>query len=196
MDASEFWTSRDWPTTFEALANVAQVIAFAAAGWWTYRLFVRQRHARQRANLTHKLTELGVVELDRIVRVEVAVQNIGNVILIPPKGAVKLYQVRPVPGDIAPALAVARTTSDASKDRPPDCEFPWPRLRKTTFVLGDDNMVLEPGESDSLACDFAIPLAVNAVFVRSELFCGDPDAPDQHWHHETLHEFIRSNGAA
>jgi hypothetical protein len=24
--------------------------------------------------------------------------------------------------------------------------------------------------------------------VRTELLCGDEDAPDQHWHHETLHE--------
>lgn len=56
-------------------------------------------------------------------------------------------------------------------------------------------MVLEPGESDSLACDFCLPATVEAVLVRSELTSGDKNAPDQDWHNETFHDLMSKRTA-
>jgi hypothetical protein len=186
----------DWSTTADVILKLAQTIALVVAGWWTYSLFVKQRHDRRRANLTHRLMELAIEGERTVVRVEVVVQNIGNVVLAPPKGTVKLYQVRPLPPEVLDALSTVDTT-DTTRGDPAACELPWKRIAKMSFLIGEDNMVLEPGESDFLACDFVIPALVTSIFVRTELLCGDEDAPDQHWHHETLHELkLRSTDPA
>lgn len=84
-EVATFWLSRDWPGTAQASANVAQIVAYAIAGVWTYQLFVRQRHDRVRANLDHRVVVLGKTAGQQVVRVEVIVKNIGNVVLTPPK---------------------------------------------------------------------------------------------------------------
>ena len=183
----------DWPTTAEVLANWAQIVALVVAGWWTYWLFVRHRHNRLRADLTHRLVELGLNGESQMLRVEVTVKNIGNVILIPPRAVVKLYQVRPVTAEILGSCAVDAAEEDRLK-RPADCELRWARIAKTSVRLGVDHMSLEPGESDAIACDFAIPATVQAIFARTELYCGADDSPNRHWHHETFHELSKTRG--
>ena len=177
----------DWPTTAEVLAHWAQIVALVVAGWWTYWLFVRHRHNRLRADLTHRVVELGEIWDRRLLRVEVTVRNIGNIILIPPRAVVKLYQVRPVTSEVLASGAGAAGEEDRLKP-PADCELRWPRIAKTSVLLGVDHMSLEPGESDAIACDFAIPVTVQAIFARTELYCGADYAPNRHWHHETFHE--------
>jgi hypothetical protein len=184
--AARFWLSRDWALTAEAAANVAQTIALIAAGWWTYRLFVRQRHDRVRANLTHAIVVLGRIGDLQLLRVEVTVQNIGNVVFSPPKGQVKLYQVVPFEEGVTSCFDES-ANSDELRATPMACEYPWRRIAKRAFALGPESMILEPGESDYLACDFCIPATVQAIFVRSEVASGDVESPDQHWHNETFH---------
>ena len=85
----------DWVTTTDIVSKAAQTIALAVAGWWTYSLFVKQRHDRRRASVTHRLLELAIEGEQAVVRVEVVVQNIGNVVLAPPEGHSKVVPSPP-----------------------------------------------------------------------------------------------------
>ena len=56
-------------------------------GWWTYRLFVRQRVDQARADVTHAVQEFPLRAGNRLLRVLVEIRNVGNVELRPPSGS-------------------------------------------------------------------------------------------------------------
>jgi hypothetical protein len=80
--AGRYWTlihlgrGVDWPATFGALANVAQIVAIAVGGWWTYRLFVHQRVDQARADVTHVVQNFPLRAGNRLIRVTVQIRNV------------------------------------------------------------------------------------------------------------------------
>jgi hypothetical protein len=182
--------SRDWPATAEAFANLVQIIGIAVAGWWTYRLFVRQRHDRAKAGIAHGLVVVSTTAERLIMRLRIDVTNRGNVVIRPRTGSAILYAVRPEPlglAEVATAESLQIAAGTVLLTRGP--ELPWPELVRNDFDLAADRFVLEPGESDVLYADFSIPRVYEAVLARTEICCGDLDDPDLVWREETFHEF-------
>jgi hypothetical protein len=172
----------DWPLTFEALANFLQSAAILIGGWWTYRLFVRQRQHRDRANVSHSAVCKVLDDEWVLLRVDICVQNVGQVRITPSRAKTIVYQVLPVAPELASYIR-GDTSEGIRKDL--GFELPWPVLRNQPWKLTQE-FWLEPGESDRLFCDFTLPRTVRSVLVLTQLFCG-PEG-DENWRTMTLHD--------
>lgn len=150
------------PATIESLASalesIATVAALAAAGWWTFRLFVQKREKYPRARTTHNLALLGGVGGHRLLRLTVKLENLGSVLIELCSGKVLVQCVRPTPD----AWAAAILRGDALP-RVDGHELPWPILEEITLNWGDDGYRIEPLESDELHFDLALASTIEAV---------------------------------
>jgi hypothetical protein len=154
------WTIRalggdiDWPATFESLSSVAQVIALVIGGWWTYRLFVRQRVDKARANITHSIqSTLLPGDSQRFVRVVVNIHNVGNVELKPPGGYTEIEVAEISPGQ----------DKVGWKRHGDEYKLPFRR----------DGLTLEPGEVERYSVDFSVPAQHEMFQVHTRIECGD-----------------------
>jgi hypothetical protein len=172
----------DWPLTFSALADVSQIAAVGIGGIWTYRLFVRQRLAQERANVKHTVDQRVLNENSRLVRVLIELENIGSVILRPPKGETSVQQVLPIEAEIAQVLAGGNEPIENGAT-----EFDWPVIATREYDLKADDVSLEPGEVERLLCDFIIPIDVRTIEVHTVVFCSSR-ANAQFWDETTLHD--------
>lgn len=155
--------------TFESLASivesVATVVALAAAGWWTFLLFVKKREKYPRARTTHSLLFLGEMENHKLVRLTIKVENLGNVLLDLCKGKVHLKIVRPVPDSWRELILHGELLP-----RVDGYEFQWPDLEESPeFALewGKNGYRLEPLESEEFHFDLELPDAIEAIQIYS-----------------------------
>jgi hypothetical protein len=139
--------SVDWPDTFQSLAHTAQVMAFAVAGWWTYRLFVRQRMDQPRADVTHIVKDGPSNPHYRAVRVTVAIKNVGHVVISPPGATIQI--------DV-PYIAENGSLT-------------WSNEQCKPFDFGEYDLILEPGESHRYPFDFVVERKVEVVRVRTKI---------------------------
>jgi ABC-type nickel/cobalt efflux system permease component RcnA len=146
--------SIDWPTTFEAWSHIAQVLALAVGAWWTYRVFVRQRVDKARANITHSIQSTVLSgNNERLVRAVVNIHNIGNVELRPPAGYTEVQVANFTPGQ-------ARVNWVMHGNKHP---LPFKK----------DGLALEPGETERYSVDILIPASCDLFQVHTEVECGD-----------------------
>ena len=171
----------DWPKTFESIAHVAQTFGLGLGGWWTYRLFVKERHDRIRANVEHHVSSAIVSPSERVVRVLLEIQNAGSVLLQPRKASIRLDIVAPAE---APNLDKVRESKRTS-------EHNWPSLRTINLDFAADGFHLEPFEKERYSVDFLVPISTTAVQVHSVV-----DAPDNtYWDLATLHAVVDPENA-
>ena len=181
----------DWPLTFSALADVAQIAAVVVGAIWTYRLFVRQRLGQERANVKHAVDHRVLDKNSRLVRVLIELENIGSVMLNPPKGETSVQQVLPVADEIAKLLAEGEEPFENGAT-----EFDWPVIATREYDLKAEDVSLEPGEVERLLCDFIIPIDIRTIEVHTIVYCSSR-ANAQFWDETTLHdlpEFSSMNG--
>ena len=177
--------THDWARTAQASANVAQIVALIVAGAWSYRVFIKQRNDHARANLRHSATVVGQTGSHWLVRIEITVTNVGNVLLVSPGAKTAIYQVEPIPtrvNDVLPLRAVRK-----SKD---PC-LPWKRVASVKYPLDKYHLALDPGETDVIVCDFALSTEISAVFVHTKLHCPTPDNPQDVWRATSFHRLYR-----
>lgn len=154
----------DWPTTFSALADVAQVLALITAAWWTYRLFVRQRVDQDRADLSHSVQVIELGPTSRLVRITLEIKNVGNTELTPPSGS----------------TTVSRAVEPASG------RLTWVGIESQDLGLASHNLILEPGETERYALDFLLPHDISVIQVFSRVQC-DGGVADEYWDESTVH---------
>lgn len=153
-------------TTLESLASAAEsiatVLALAAAGWWTFLLFIKKREKHPRARTTHSLVPLGELEGYRLMRVSVKIENLGGVLVDLCRGKVVVQAVRPLPD-------AWTATIQRGEDLPRGdaYEFPWPRLKEFPLEWGDNGYRIEPLESEEFHFDVVLGSCVEAVQIYS-----------------------------
>jgi hypothetical protein len=99
------------------LQSVATIIALLVGAWWV----LRRRRTYPRANFKHIVSHVPLDDDTYLVRVTVAIENVGDVLLRLEESVAAILQVVPVPDHLRPALQ-ARGTLGAS-DR---AEVEWP----------------------------------------------------------------------
>lgn len=154
----------------EWLGMVAQVVGTAAiiiGGWWTYRLFVRQRTDVARANLTQSVEKVDLTPRSTLVRLDLAVENKGSTSIQPRTLEAFIHNLRPIAeADLGHLNAIrpARGETDDTLD--------WPDLGKRELDLYNEEFMVEPGETAHLWVDFLIPAGIEVFQVYSRLDCG------------------------
>lgn len=170
---ASYLTWVDWPQTFQSIADLAQVAGLAVAGWWTYSLFIKQRHNRERVNIEHHVNSAVVSSDERVVRVLLEMQNAGSVLFQPHSASVRLDVV--APAELAHLDAIRNTRRTARHN--------WPELHTVKLDLAADGFYLEPLEKERYSVDFLVPLSVTAVQVFSRVVAPAGD----YWDLATLH---------
>lgn len=145
-----------------AVESLATVIALAAAGWWTFLLFVRKRERYPRARTTHSLIFLDEVDCYKLWRLSVKVENLGNVLIDLCRGRVRIQAIRPAPEELKQALLRGEELP-----RVEGYEFPWPEVDKFALEWGNNGYRIEPLESEEFHFDFRLTGSVEAVQIYS-----------------------------
>jgi hypothetical protein len=155
--AGHYWTlknlgeSVNWPVTFEAWSHIAQVMALAIGAWWTYRLFVRERVDKARANITHGIQCIPLSDAHRLVRIVVHIHNPGNVEIQPPSGNTKL---------------------EYAKFEANNKGLRWEKHSERKLPFKRDDLAIEPGEEERYSVDFIVPADCELFQIKTEVDCG------------------------
>jgi len=158
------------------LQSVATIIALLIGAWWV----LRRRRTRPRANFKHIVSHAPLDDDTYLVRVTVAIENVGDVVLRLEESVVAIRQVVPLHDQVRSALK-ARGTLEASGQS----DLVWPFIdtrRRNRSVIW-----IESGESASFYFELFAPRMVRFVLVYS-YFRNIAKPGDQGWNTSTLYE--------
>jgi len=126
--------------------SVATIIALVVGAWWV----LRRRRTRPRANFKHIVSHVPLDEDTYLVRVTVAVENVGDVLLRLEESIGAIRQVVPLHDQVRPALRARGTleTSEQSK-------LAWPFIDTRRRDWSGNE--IESGESASFEFELFAP---------------------------------------
>lgn len=176
-------TLTQWGSTAELIESVATTMALILGGIWTYLLFVTKREKFPRAKISNSITILGMVNGQRIVRVTVLVENLGNVLLELVSGKVTVKSVKPAPPEWARHLACGK-----SLERTPELEYKWPTLESFPLGWEDGGYIIEPREDQGFNFDLLVDGSVRGIEVYSYIKDVSERKRELGWNKTTVHE--------
>jgi len=151
-----------WKNISGIIQALTTSIAIVIGGVWTYLIFVRQRLNFPKV-VIELITENHILpDGNRLVHAEVAINNVGNILLRSNYAELRIRQVLPVHD-------VIKTTIDDGKNPVMEdgTKIEWPMLCGREWKWEKGDFEIEPGESDSLHTDYIIPDNVEVV----EFYC-------------------------
>jgi hypothetical protein len=182
-------------------SKVTQIVALGVAGWWTYRLFVKQRieypYPDTECMVEHWPIEAGKLYLS----VTVVVRNVGHVLLELESAQIFIRQIRPMPED-QKALINKADRDDLREGRieglfqEQGTQISWYEIgyREQKWERGE--IKIEPGETEELQYDFILDDTVKTVkiigyFKNVQARGKDPETG---WHVTSVYDV--DNGAS
>ena len=157
-------TLTDLKDLADALSGFATFIGVVVGGAWTYLLFVKNRETYPVAILSQEVHQFRIASRLSILRVAIEIKNTGKVLLPICEMECRLLQVLPLSGSL-----VAKAENPESLVEPGAQKIAWPMLERRTWSYPMGEVELEPGETETLRCDFIVRTAVDAVQVYSHL---------------------------
>ena len=145
-----------------ALGALLTIVAIIVGGIWSYLLFIRTRQHYPRANLIHHIVHKSITKDKTLLHVAATISNAGDILLQLASGETRVQQVTPSPPDI---LKVIRQDQDPVARGQTEIEWPLIGHRQAQWSKGQ--FEIEPGESDTFACDFIVDADVESVSVYS-----------------------------
>jgi|SRR5580658_9207105 hypothetical protein len=163
----------DWPVTATAIKDVATTIGILGAGAWAAFLADRRRSLSTRAQLIHRYLRWTRAE-EQVLRVYVELRNIGETKITP--GQAWTYVQIPPQGPL--------TTKPAE-----DC---WPDAVRVVHPMQEEEVYLEPGETEDYSFDFSIPAGARFLQLHTYIEC-DVRPPDAVQGSSTDERFVETN---
>lgn len=140
------------------LQSVATIIALLIGAWWV----LRRRRTHPRANFKQIVSHVPIDDDTYLVRVTVAIENVGDVVLRMEESVAAIRQVVPLHDQVRSTLK-ARGPLEASEQ--PD--LVWPII--DTWRRNWRGSEIESGESASFDFELFAPRTVRFVLVYSYL---------------------------
>jgi hypothetical protein len=145
--------------------SYAKILALAAAGFWTYVLFVRQRQRYPRATIR----ETGVLRrLDKdrnLLTVGVQLKNIGQRLIEVDYITVVVQQLAPLSQSAITRALGTHNPRNAADRR----EILWYRIGLRLTRFENPHLEIEPGESEHLEFDFTVAPSVRTIKVQTHV---------------------------
>lgn len=151
------------------LQSVATIVALLVGAWWV----LRRRRTYPRANFKHVVSHVPLNDDTYLVRLTVAVENVGDVLLRLEESLVGIQQVMPVPEHLRPTLL----------DKKPEIEWPFIDTRRRNRGGSE----IESGESAAFDFELFVPRTTRFVVIYS-YFRNITKPKAQGWNTSTLYE--------
>lgn len=157
------------------LQSVATIVALLVGAWWV----LRRRRTYPRANFRHIVSHVPLDDDTYLVRLTVAIENVGDVLLRLEESVGGIQQVMPVPKHLRPVLQAG----DREAFEQSEIEWPFIDIRRRSRSGSE----IESGESAAIDFELFAPMTVRFVIVYS--YFRNPTKPeDQGWNTSTLYE--------
>lgn len=147
-----------WKDLAQAAQAAVASLGILAAGFWTYRLFVRQRLGYPKAALEIISDVVRLRDGYIMAHATVRISNQGNVLLRSEEAELRLRQVVPLPEEVSAAIDHGYDPVQKSK-----AEIEWPMLAGREWRWNRGDFELEPGEIEFLHADFFFSAKVEAI---------------------------------
>lgn len=128
----------------QTIQSIVTIIGVIMAGYW----FLKRRQINPRAKLTHKIIHHTLDDKTLLIRVTATIENIGNVLIEIDHAVIRINWVLPLIED------VAKSIERAEKSKSLEIEFP--QIDAKELNLKESKIIVEPGESDNIDCDFIL----------------------------------------
>jgi hypothetical protein len=164
--------------------SLITIVAIVAGGIWTYLLFIRNRQRWPRARIGMAASHFRAGSSHHILHVDLAIANVGQVLLEVDSLSTTISQMLPLPKEIA--VAVKRR-----EDPVPDgfSEIQWPVVITRAVELGDSRCEIEPGESQTLQFDFMLDSRIKLVEIYSYVLNQKKRERNLAWDLSRLYDF-------
>jgi hypothetical protein len=140
-----------------AVQSIVTSIAFVVGGIWAMHKFKLKRDGYPKAKTSHKLTVIDFDEKQRFVRLDLSVENVGE----------KLLRLRKLTVIVQQVLPLAPVGDDSAAFVPIPCEtkreIGWPELHRYDHFFPVGTKEVEPGESETIQCDFVLAPEIKVV---------------------------------
>lgn len=146
-----------WKGIVDLAGELIKSVAIILGGFWTYRLFVRQRLGVPRVNIELATYAFSLPDDVRVIHAAVEIVNVGSVILRSKYAELRLRQVVP-----APESVIDSAVQGYDPVNPTRTEVEWPLIAGREWNWKAP-LEIEPGERDSLHADFIIDTVVQVA---------------------------------
>jgi hypothetical protein len=178
MTKMYFWQSAK--QVMDVVAPAVSILATLWGGWWTYNLFIKNRQSRPKAKISHLIYSERLNDKKMLLRVELKISNIGNVLLQIQSCKTWIQRVTPLYEDQLKLIQDGNSLVDEGKH-----EADWglidgveilykenkAAVKKSDIKTVVENFVpqIEPGEEDFIYFDFIIDANVQTILIYSYL---------------------------
>jgi hypothetical protein len=136
----------EYASAIDAGKNIVTAAAIIAAAFW----FVRRRLRFPRARVQHCVNARHIGNGRLFVRIQVKVDNVGDVLMRLKEICLYVQQVRPLDSSIREIIERSNGQDPISAG---DCELPWPALLVRNYDWRKKKYEIEPGELESYNFD-------------------------------------------
>ena len=180
-------------TQIEQIVSIARDLATVGAlivgGLWGYWLFVQKRQKYPRACVEHQITHRHVGHDKVLLHVEVAVCNIGDVLIELVESATIVSRVLPLPTEVREKIVAKQDPVEE-----PKTAIEWPILDSRENRWAKDDCEIEPGETQGIQSDFVLDDDVGLVHVYSYVINEKKRPQRLSWDVTTLYDITDPEG--
>lgn len=142
--------------------DFATIGALIVGGIWTYNLFIKNRQEMPWAHIEHSIQTVLLHNGLILVRVDVALKNIGNVLLPVTNQVTRIQQVKPLKKGFAQDIANRENLYIGN-----ETDISWPLIDKHERKFVDVKVHLEPKETRVFNHDFLIESDIEVIQIYS-----------------------------
>jgi hypothetical protein len=129
MDTPPTFTFR---TTFKDWIDITQSIVTISAvfvgGFWTYDVFIKERHDYPHANVEQKINHLSLADKELLLRVGLDLTNTGSSLLEIDRSTIRIQQILPLASCSNDPCAMSQLKDAAAAVERKDDRFNWPLI--------------------------------------------------------------------
>ena len=145
--------AKNWASFIQSIVTI---FAIMAAGWW---FFFSGEHS-PKANIVHEVVHRKITDKWTWLHISTLINNVGKTSLDINSGIIRVQQILPLDPKISEKIKHNQSPIDQEA-----MIVLWPRI-------GDPykpkiNLKIEPGESDTVKCEFIIPSYIQTVKIYS-----------------------------
>jgi len=181
-------TSCDWSKTITVVKDILTIIAIIVGAIWTYLLFIKKRQKYPRANISHNVKHVPLVDDQILLYVNVTLTNIGEVLLSLASADVRVNRVLPLSDELSETIGRGE---DPVKEG--EIEVEWPMIHDRPRKWKEGEFEIEPGESDHLHFEFLLESDIEVVVLYTYFINVKKRERDIGWNLTTVYDLRSSS---